>query len=57
MTAIRLGLAAFPALGGLLVARLGVSSLGPYLLITAIAVVILNELTLWSAASPPQSPP
>ena len=48
---MRLGLAAFPALGGVLVARLGVSSLGPYLLISAIAVVVLNELTIYSAAS------
>jgi fucose permease len=55
MTAVRLGLAAFPALGGILIARLGVSSLGPYLLITAIAMVGLNELTIWSAGvSPPQ---
>jgi fucose permease len=50
MTAVRLGLAAFPALGGVLVARLGVASLGPYLLATAILVVLLNELTLRSAA-------
>jgi len=50
MTAVRLGLAAFPALGGVLVARLGVSSLGPYLLITAILVVVLNEATVWAAA-------
>jgi len=51
MTAVRLGLAAFPALGGVLVAHVGVSSLGPYLLITAIAVVILNELTTRTAAA------
>lgn len=51
MTAVRLGLAAFPALGGVLAARLGVSSLGPYLLITALAAIVLNELTTWSAAS------
>jgi hypothetical protein len=58
MTAVRLGLAAFPALGGVLIARLGVSSLGPYLLITAIVVVVLNELTVSSAAAaPPRSPP
>jgi fucose permease len=50
MTAVRLGLAAFPALGGVLIARLGVSSVGPYLLISAIAVVVLNELTVWSVA-------
>jgi len=29
----------------------GVSSLGPYLLITAIAVVVLNELTTRTAAA------
>jgi fucose permease len=53
MTAVRLGLAAFPALGGVLVARVGVFSLGPFLLATAILVVILNELTAWSATVPP----
>jgi fucose permease len=51
MTAVRLGLAAFPALGGVLAARLGVESLGPYLLVLAVAVVALNELTIWTAAT------
>jgi fucose permease len=51
MTAVRLGLAAFPALGGLLVARLGVDSLGPYLSITAIVALTLNELTVRAAAA------
>ena len=55
MTAVRLGLAAFPALGGVLVARVGVSSLGPYLTVSAILVIVLNELTLWSAAERPPS--
>ena len=57
MTAVRLGLAAFPALGGVLAARLGVSSLGPFLLILAIVVVVLNELTIWSTSASPLSPP
>jgi fucose permease len=56
MTSIRLGLAAFPALGGILIARLGVSSIGPFLLITAIVVVVLNELTVWSARVARSSP-
>ena len=51
MTAVRLGLAAFPALGGLLIARLGVASLGPYLSITAIVALTLNELTIRAAAA------
>jgi fucose permease len=56
MTAVRLGLAAFPALGGVLVARLGVSSLGPYLLVLAVLVVALNELTIWTATALSQPP-
>ena len=56
MTAVRLGLAAFPALGGMLIARLGVSSLGPYLMVSAIAVIVLNELTLWTTKAMARSP-
>jgi fucose permease len=43
MTAVRIGLAAFPALAGVLVEWVGVGSLGPYLFAVAAAMVALNE--------------
>jgi fucose permease len=43
MTAVRLGLAAIPALAGLLVAWVGVESVGPTLFALALGMVVLNE--------------
>ena len=43
MTAVRIGLAAFPALAGALVEWVGVGSVGPYLFVVAVGMVVLNE--------------
>ena len=43
MTAVRIGLAAFPALAGALVEWVGVGSVGPYLFAVAVGMVVLNE--------------
>jgi fucose permease len=43
MAAVRLGLAAVPALAGVLSERVGVGSIGPFLFVTAVAMVALNE--------------
>lgn len=43
MAAVRLGLAAVPALAGVLVERVGVASVGPFLFVVAVGMVALNE--------------
>jgi len=43
MAAVRLGLAAVPALAGVLVERVGAGSVGPYLFAVAVGMVALNE--------------
>jgi fucose permease len=43
MAAVRLGLAAVPALAGVLVERVGARSVGPYLFAVAVGMVALNE--------------
>ena len=46
ITAVKLGLAIIPALGGVLAENLGVESIGPFLLAVSIVVFLLHEATL-----------
>jgi fucose permease len=50
MAAVRLGLAAVPALAGVLVERVGAGSVGPYLFAVAVGMVALNEAVERAAA-------
>jgi fucose permease len=45
ITAVKLGLAAIPALGGVLSERLGVESIGPFLFAVSVAMILLHEGT------------
>jgi fucose permease len=45
ITAAKLGLAAIPALGGVLAERLGVESIGPFLIAVSVAMFLLHEAT------------
>jgi fucose permease len=46
LTTVRLGVALFPALGGVLVENLGAASIGPYLWIISVVLFALHEVTL-----------
>ena len=46
MTAVKLGLAAIPALGGVLAEAFGLEIIGPFLFVISIAVFLLHELTV-----------
>jgi fucose permease len=45
--AASIGFAALPGLAGVLAARLGLEMLGPFLLITAVMMLITNEVAIW----------
>ena len=46
ITAVKLGLAAVPALGGVLAERLGAASIAPFLLVVAVIMFALHEASL-----------
>ena len=46
LTAVKLGLAVIPALGGVLTEHWGAETIGPFLFVTSIAVFLLHEATL-----------
>jgi fucose permease len=45
ITAVKLGLALIPALGGVLAAKLGVGAIGPFLFILSLVMFLLHEAT------------
>jgi len=52
MTAVKLGLAAIPALGGVLAEAFGLEIIGPFLFVISIVMFLLHELTVPRKARP-----